>query len=305
MTPDLAQPARPSAVAATASGPPRWAWARGLVLRCLVGALVAAALVAAVSALVGEFGPLAVRVLSTIAMSVVVALLILYDAEVSARRSDTFAMAGLAVTGYLLLAGVVEIWVPRAYPSAHGLGTWLVLVVIARVALLHVHLLLDVHRRFPTPGMRLLSRLTFALVALLAALLSLAVVVDDELPTGYWRVVAAVAILDATGTILIPLIHTLFHRERPTPVPAQPPAPSPYAVPQPQHHRTRHDDALGLRPGALPTGARPAVPPDPAMSRYTTPAATPGRLAWPRYEDGRPLPARPDGTPDFTGVALR
>ena len=26
------------------------------------------------------------------------------------------------------------------------------------------------------------------------------------------------------------------------------------------------------------------------------------RLEWPRYVNGTPLPARPDGSPDFTGV---
>ncbi len=26
-------------------------------------------------------------------------------------------------------------------------------------------------------------------------------------------------------------------------------------------------------------------------------------LAWPRYVDGTPLPAAPDGSPDFSGVA--
>jgi hypothetical protein len=46
------------------------------------------------------------------------------------------------------------------------------------------------------------------------------------------------------------------------------------------------------------------APPRPAAAAYAPldPAPAPLRLAWPRYDDGRPLPARADGAPDFTGV---
>ncbi|MCU1432938.1 MAG: hypothetical protein JWP95_2043, partial [Actinotalea sp.] len=268
--------------------PARWAWVRPFVLRALVACLIAAALVGAVSALAGQFGPVAWRTLSTIVMVVVVSLLIWYDAEVSARRSDGFGVASLAVSGFLVIVGLVEIWWPRELVvggRVHGLGTWLVVVLIARVALLHIHLLLNVYRRFPTPGMRSLARVTFGLVALLAVLLAFTLVADFAVPDGYWRVVAAVAILDGTGTILIPLVHTLFYKER-MPAAARPPEPYGHAG------GVFHHDVGRLHGPApqqhLHAPSRPAVPAESwSRSQHAAPTsggpfAPPGRFPAPK-----------------------
>jgi hypothetical protein len=55
--------------------------------------------------------------------------------------------------------------------------------------------------------------------------------------------------------------------------------PAPAAVPTAPSHRQ------------IPTAAYPTLFPQAGL-----------RLEWPRYINGAPLPARPDGTPDFTGV---
>jgi hypothetical protein len=316
--------------------PGRWGWARPLVLKALIGALVAAALVGVFSALTGEFGPLAIRALSSIVISALLALLVWYDAEVSARRADLLGVIGLWVSGYLIVAGLLEVWWPRPAPwnpSPHNFGTWLVAALIARGALLHVHLLLNVYDRFRTPGMRALARVTFTLVGVLAIMLSISALTLGGQPDWFWRVVAAVAILDGTGTVLIPLVHVLFHRDemaaltarswsaRPqfpvnaypgpamtsAPTPFQPGYPGPGVSPPPTSFPPGYP-APGMQhaQSAAGTGAVPAVavPPfvanDPAAFVYAPAMA---RLAWPRYEDGRPLPANPDGTPDFSGVA--
>jgi hypothetical protein len=276
--------------------PGGWGWARPLVLKVLIGALVAAAVVGVFSALTGEFGPLAVRALSSIAISALLALLVWFDSEVSARRADLLGVIGLWVSGYLIVVGLLEVWWPRPTPwnpSPHNFGTWLVVALIARGALLHVHLLLNVYERFRAPSMRALARVTFTLVGVLAIMLSISALTLGGQPDWFWRAMAAVAILDGTGTVLIPLVHVLFHRNEMAAAPTsfQPGYPAP-----------------GTQP-VWPTagmGAAPAVPTppfganDPAGFVY---APAKARLAWPRYEDGRPLPANPDGTPDFSGVA--
>lgn len=295
--------------------PGRWGWARPLVLKVLIGALVAAAVVGVFSALTGAFGPLAVRALSSIAISALLALLVWFDSEVSARRADLLGVIGLWVSGYLIVVGLLEVWWPRPTPwnpSPHNFGTWLVVALIARGALLHVHLLLNVYERFRTPSMRALARVTFTLVGVLAIMLSISALTLGGQPDWFWRAMAAVAILDGTGTVLIPLVHVLFHREEMAAAPTsfQPGYPDIGVSPAPTAFQPGYP-APGMQP-VWPTagmGAVPAVPTppfgafganDPAGFVYAPAAA---RLAWPRYEDGRPLPANPDGTPDFSGVA--
>ncbi|WP_182045437.1 hypothetical protein [Curtobacterium sp. ME26] len=326
---------------------PRWARVRPMVFRTIIGAVVAAGLVGIVAVLLGDFGRVAVQLLLTVVVVVVFALLSWYDADVSSRRSGTFAFASIVVSMYLLVTGLFKVWVVPTDPYG-GDGIWLVgehfwqwlgIVFVARFALLHVHLLLVIHRRYPTPLLQLVAKVTVGVIALLALLLSVPLLAPDaDLASGYWRLVWVVVILDLLGTVVVPLSNALFrprHHGGPgagasvdapsvawrsqlaaatpvaggwtgTPVPAAP--------------------AVSAAP-AVPAG--PAVAAAPAVSVDPTALAADGRrthdeaatvrgsdgllyerrpdgalaLAWPRYVDGTPLPAAPDGSPDFGGVA--
>ncbi|OEI68041.1 hypothetical protein [Curtobacterium sp. ER1/6] len=320
---------------------PRWARVRPMVFRTIIGAVVAAGLVGIVAVLLGDFGRVAVQLLLTVVVVVVFALLSWYDADVSSRRSGTFAFASIVVSMYLLVTGLFKVWVVPTDPDG-GDGIWLVgehfwqwlgIVFVARFALLHVHLLLVIHRRYPTPLLQLVAKVTVGVIALLALLLSVPLLAPDaDLASGYWRLVWVVVILDLLGTVVVPLSNALFrprHHGGPgvgasvdapsaawrsqlaaatpvaggwtgTPVPAAPAVPAGTAVaaapavsvnptvPADGGRRT-HDEAATVRgsDGLLyerrPDGAR--------------------ALAWPRYVDGTPLPAAPDGSPDFGGVA--
>jgi len=190
---------------------------------------------------------------------------------------------------------------------------------------------------------------TLVLVGLLTAGLSLPLIwTRVDFGETYWRLVAVVAILDALGTVLIPLTYSLFgpKRQRPAsfaPAPAPfAPQPAPFApqaapfapqpapfVPQPEAFAPQPApfaqtpapfaaDPAGTFPGQAPfdpsrspgpsvySSSAPAARPDPAapsISPYPRLDAQGGlRLEWPRYINGTPLPARPDGSPDFTGV---
>ncbi|WP_210480771.1 hypothetical protein [Naasia sp. SYSU D00948] len=299
-------------------------WVRTVVLYSIVGSLVAAAVVGVVSALVGEFGTLSWQAMGTIALFVFFALLSWYDADVSARRSRWFGVASVLTSIYLLIVGLAKIWLPHdddlvadgdgvaLYPTySDGFSdflSWLWLVLVARIALLHIHLLLTIYARFQTAAMRVVSRVTFVLVAVLAVMLSLpALTPGQAYPELYWRVVAAVAIADALGTILVPLVHVLFHRQ---PRPAAPASPQ-HAPGQPVAMAGTPAQVPDQSPAPAPGGPLPLTltserpnPLAPPLSAYAPlePKPAPQLLMWPRYSDGRPLPARADGKPDFTGV---
>lgn len=361
---------------ATGTIDPRWARVRPLVFRTIIGAVVAAGLVGIVAVLLGDFGRVAVQLLLTVVVVVVFALLSWYDADVSSRRSGTFAFASIAVSMYLLVTGLVKVWVVPADPFG-GDGIWLVgthfwqwlgVVFVARFALLHVHLLLVIHRRYPTPLLQLVAKVTVAVIALLALLLSVPLLAPDaDLASGYWRLVWVVVILDLLGTVVVPLSNALFRPRHLAPGAGAAAGGATAVWPGPASDQwpgtsggggaAGAADAPGLQataaaptvdgwsgtpepaPAASPSVVSPAVVSPSVVSSSVVsqavvsqdpaaPVASAGSgsdggttvtgsdgllyerrpdgaraLAWPRYVDGTPLPAAPDGSPDFSGVA--
>lgn len=283
----------------------RFAWVRRLLPRIVVGALIAAALVGVYAVIIGTWDETCWRLIGTIALLVFFSLVSWYDADVSARRAPWFGAVSVILSAFLLLDGLVKLWAPAfdgsssSYSSEDGTGTspwgvfgWIALVAVVRLGLLHVHLVLNTQRRFTGPIMSKVTVCTLVLVGALTLGLAAPLVFDHTtFSDTYWRLVATVAILDALGTILIPLTYTLFGPKAmkgspraagaaAAPVPAAAPAPAAYAPPP--------------APAAAPAPSSP-------YPNVLTPAGG-YRLEWPRYVNGTPLPARPDGTPDFTGV---
>jgi hypothetical protein len=288
-------------------------WVRPLVLRCIVGSVIAAGIVGAATAILGEFGGLSWRLMGTIALFLFFALSCWYDADVSARRAPWFGIASMLVSILLLLVGMWKVWVAQPAPDLFYVGphldrftSWLWLVLVARIALLHIHLLLTNRDRLRAPVLQLVTNVTLGLVVLLAVLLALpALNYDLLISEPLWRTIGAIAILDTLGTVLIPLVYRLFHsngapgrRQSPSGRTSSPDGhvawPSPNNVQQPvpvQQGQAHH--------------VQPAQP-EPARSPYLRSPYTqqyePKMLEWPRYTNGQPLPAKADGTPDFTGV---
>ncbi|MEN2737463.1 hypothetical protein ABCS02_06685 [Microbacterium sp. X-17] len=276
----------------------RFAWVRKLLPRIVVGALIAAALVGVYAVIIGTWDETCWRLIGTIALLVFFSLVSWYDADVSARRAPWFGAVSVILSAFLLLDGLVKLWAPAfdgspSYPPEDGPGTsswgvfgWIALVAVVRLGLLHVHLVLNTQRRFTGPIMFKVTVCTLVLVGALTLGLAAPLVFDHTtFSDTYWRLVATIAILDALGTILIPLTYTLFgpkaakgapRAAAAAPVAAAAPAPAAYA------------------PAAAPAPSSP-------YPNVLTPAGG-YRLEWPRYVNGTPLPARPDGTPDFSGV---
>ncbi|KQR66609.1 hypothetical protein [Frigoribacterium sp. Leaf172] len=256
---------------------------RPVMLRVVIASLIVAAAVAIVSIATSTFGDTSWRLIATAAVFAAFALFAWYDAAISSARSSWFALVGFAVSVYLFVAGMAKIWIIQPLDHADtifdGFFGWLILAAIARVALAHVHVVLATEARLRSRVITAVTRVTLALVAILAVMLSVPVLFSPlELDGAYWRVLGVVAVLDALGTVLIPLGYQLF-----TPASA----------------RTRtlarvHPDAASSPAGAVP-GFRPPAAAYAAIGAPLT-------LQWPKYADGADLPATPTGEPDFTGV---
>jgi hypothetical protein len=272
---------------------------RPIMLRVVIGSLVVAAAVAIVSIATASFGETAWRLIATAVLFTAFALFSWYDADVSSKRSTPFALVSFAVSIYLFVAGMAKIWAPERvtadpyvyepWSAFDGFGGWLVVALIARVALLHVHLVLATGARLRYPVMAVVTSLTLVLVATLGVLLTLPFLFTSLDPgEPYWRVVGVVAVLDALGTVLVPLGYQLF--AGPT-APALAPAPAP-------------SPALATSSAAAPGGASVTGASSAGFRPPATAYARPGqrRLEWPRYDDGSSLPVAPDGGPDFSGV---
>src|SRR3954466_3432345 len=202
--------------------------------RIVVGALIAAALVGVYAVILGRFDETCWRLIGTIGLFVFFALVSWYHADVSARpvpwsapdapprRAAWFGAVSVITSVYLLGIGLWKVWMPAAQPVGGDFGfdaaepwwepfSWFLLVLVTRVGLLHIHLVLNTQRRFTGPIMSKVTVATLVLVGLLTAGLSVPLIwTRTDFGETYWRLVAVVAILDALGTVLIPLTYSLF-----------------------------------------------------------------------------------------------
>ncbi len=305
-------------MATETASPREYPWVRHLLPRIVIGALIAAALVAVYAVIIGRFDETCWRLIGTIGLFVFFSLASWYDADVSARRAPWFGAVSVGTSAFLLLVGLAKIWIPVTYdPNAPWWEpfAWFFLVAVTRLGLLHIHLVLNTQRRFTGPIMSKVTVVTLVLVGALTVGLAVPLIVTRaDLGETYWRLVGVIAILDALGTILIPLTYSLFG-----PKAARPPAPveASRIVANPLYAPPERPSAEQQAASATPTAAAGA-----ASAAAPTSAASPLRgfqpqptaayptlfpqaglhLEWPRYVNGAPLPAKPDGTPDFTGV---
>ncbi|MGO4680343.1 hypothetical protein [Microbacterium sp. 2MCAF23] len=243
-----------------------------------IGALIAAALVCVVWVLIGDQQGLIGRAFLTIVLLAAFAAIAILEASLAPNRQDWLALLSMITWILALLVGAVKIWLPEqtvGYSSSAFEGPerffQLILVVgILQLALLHVRLFQKAAARHDTAFTRGIVWATYAFLASLVAMLVFYLTFPHtfDYQELYWRIVVALTILTAVGTMLVPLLNALFAPKRPAP---GAPALVAYAA-----------------PAAV---AYPAAEPQP----------------WPTYADGRtPLPIFADGSPDwnayYTGV---
>jgi hypothetical protein len=281
-----------------------------------IGALILAAIVCVVWVLIGPENGIIARAFLTVLLLAAFAGVAILDAHLAPRRPAWFALASMATWVVILLIGAVMIWMPERFPYS-GFGrfvSFLLIVLILQLALLHVRLFTRALARNRTTFTQVIAIVTIVLVVALAIMLVIPLMLAEwsDFDDLYWRFVVAITILAAVGTALLPLINVLFAPKRPRPAPVAagwaPSQPGPGWAPQ------------GAGYPSVPPGAFPSAPTHPAPTHPAPPHPVPAPAApapcpqapvgngappheplpWPMFADGRtPLPMLPDGNPDF------
>ncbi|KDA04928.1 hypothetical protein DC31_02400 [Microbacterium sp. CH12i] len=253
-----------------------------------IGALIAAALVCVIWVLIGDQDGIIGRAFLTILLLAGFAGIAILEAGLATKRPDWLALASMITWIVALIVGAIQIWLPfEPGEFAGGLGRFfqlLLVIGILQLALLHVRLFTSSARRHVTTFTTVIYYVTIAILIILVAMLVFFLTLPDTFEYGdvYWRIVVALAILAAVGTMLIPLLNALFAPKKP----AAPAASVQYA----QQGYTQQGQGYAQQNQAY---AAPGYSSQPAV-------AAPVAQQWPTYADGvTPLPMLQDGQPDW------
>ncbi|UIN31268.1 hypothetical protein [Microbacterium binotii] len=220
-------PVAPSAAPTTESSSPNRLVRAGIWVA--IGALIAAALVSVVWVLIGSQNGIVGRAFLTIFLLAAFAGVSILDAHLAPRRPGWFVLTSMIAWVLILIVGAFLIWMPER-PSfddfrygAEGLTaftrffSFLMIVLIVQLAVLHVRLYTKAIVRVPTLFNRIVGYVTVGLVAALVVLLVLPLTIQEwvDFYDVYWRIVVAVTILAAVGTALVPLVNLLFGPKTP------------------------------------------------------------------------------------------
>lgn len=272
--------------------------------------------------LFGVSGETLGRVISTNVALVVFALLVWVDSVIGRYRPDWFELSSLALDAYLLLLWVGVIWF-----GSYSAGDMVAAFFLGLGSLLWVRAMIGLGDLLRMLWMRWRSQATdiIAIVGLVAiALIAVLVTLPAPHPFNdlwdldyYGRVIGAISIVAGVCFVLVPLWGLVSSRGQraeeaqaaaagyyaPAPYPQ---AGAPYATPAPAEYAPAPAPApaapAAASVAAPPAATAPAAPvaPVPAAPAPVAPAP---QLAWPRLLDGRPVPAGPDGRPDFAALA--
>ncbi|QIM15261.1 hypothetical protein G7067_00635 [Leucobacter insecticola] len=245
---------------------------------------------------IGEFEGKFERVFSTFALFAVFVLFTALDTR-REQKSDWYAPVALIANAYILSLLLIVIWMTRFnYFSLMWEIFWksVFVIVVTRLVILCCQWLLGMGAKTS----EVVSRFAFitSVLGVLSGILFTAPVgieaFDLFVPDLYWKIATALLILTALGlSITLLLRWSLGSEER--------------AAAREAHQRQW---AASQAAHAAAVAAQP-VPvqqiPDPYASVPQTPiqplpAPTQQLLPWPTFADGRPLPAGPDGQPDFS-----
>ncbi|SFO20588.1 hypothetical protein SAMN05216207_103643 [Pseudonocardia ammonioxydans] len=202
--------------------------ARRAMIVAVVVSLVLAAVLGIAALLTGEFGELEGRILLSTLVVAAFGTTALCHLAVVTRRVRVVGYAGLAASAVAAAVALVLVWADEAFRSSDLTTDVLLLCTIAAVALAHTNLVLLLAGR-AHPAIRAGLVGTLAAIALVAVLLATLVLTDGEIGDGswFWRLLGVAGIVDALGTIALPVLALLV----------RPPAPAPVSAPSPDSVR--------------------------------------------------------------------
>ncbi|MBL3698963.1 hypothetical protein [Leucobacter luti] len=269
--------------------------------------LLAALTVASISLLfIGDFQGKFERVFATFFVFAVFVGLTALDTR-RELKSEWYAPVALIANSYILALLLIVTWMTPYDPFGLGwalLWKGIVVVGVTRLVLLCCQGLLSMSEGKPES----IGRFAFitSMLAVLSGILFTAPIAIEtfnvHIPELYWKIAVATLILTALGLAITLLLRWFYgaperdaqRAQRAASFPAEPYRAAPRAV--------AHD---GQAPRAPQAPAVPAAAPTGAPAAHTqeapaAPDATRPLLPWPTFADGRPIPPRADGQPDFS-----
>lgn len=264
-------------------------------------ALLAGLTIASISLLfIGDFEGKFERVFSTFALFAVFVLFTALDTR-RGQKSEWYAPVALIANAYILGLLLIVIWMTpyNSFGLMFEIFWKSVFVILAtRLVIVCCQLLLKTGHNLPI----VVTRFAFvtSMLAVLAGILFTAPVgieaFELTIPDIYWKIATAILILTALGLSITLLLRWSYgaqdrdaaraarngqvHQGYPMPYASQGPQQAPQMAQQPQFVQQPYVQ----QPAAAPAGAVQGTP----------------LIPWPTFADGRPIPARPDGQPDFS-----
>ncbi|QZY53031.1 hypothetical protein [Leucobacter tenebrionis] len=281
--------------------------------------LLAGLTVASISLLfIGDFEGKFERVFSTFALFAVFVLFTALDTR-REQKSEWYAPVALIANAYILGLLLIVIWMTPY--AAFGLMLeifWksVFVILVTRLVILCCQLLLGMGVKLPV----VVTRFAFvtSVLAVLSGILFTAPVgieaFDLHIPDLYWKIATALLILTALGLSITLLLRWSYgSAAREAARAARGPAPY-IGAPQSGAQAPRVQQAGPVQQApAQPRPAQPVAPQQPAQQPQQAPRPSGSQgpqqqpqsqplLPWPTFPDGRPLPAGPDGQPDFSAL---
>ena len=192
---------------------------RRAAIIAIIVSLVVAALLGIIALLSGEFGSLQGDVLLSTLTVAAFGTTALCHLAIVARAVRAVGFVGIAASAGAAVCAFVLIWVDwgtsvtweQMEPWVKAFGA---LTVIA-VSLAQANLLLLLADR-PQPAIRIGLAVTLLAVAVVAVMVILPIVTNGDIPGDdgepYWRAVGVIGILDALGTIALPILGLVLRR---------------------------------------------------------------------------------------------
>jgi len=270
--------------------------------------LLAGLTVASISLLfIGDFEGKFERVFSTFVLFAVFVLLTALDTR-REQKSEWYAPVALIANSYILALLLIVIWMTRF--SAFGLMFeifWksLFVIVSTRLVIICCQVLLRSGHEQPIAVTRF-AFVTSVLAVLCGILFTAPVGVeafDLVIPDLYWRIATALLILTALSLSITLLLRWFYGADRRDAARAARAAHrnAQLTQQQAQHYGQQHGQTAQAfpAPNSVHASAGQVAPHAPAAPQVS---AEQPLLPWPTFADGTPLPAGPDGQPDFSAV---
>lgn len=190
--------------------------ARRAAIIAIVVSLAVAALLGIIALLSGEFGELQGKVLLTTLTIAAFGTTALCHLAIVTRAVRVVGFVGIGTSIGAGICAFVLIWIDWAADfDTEGWFKALAVLAIIAASLAQTNLLLLLADR-PHPLIRVALGVTLVAIAVIAIMVILPILSDGEIPgdhgEGYWRAFGVLAILDALGTIALPILGLVLRR---------------------------------------------------------------------------------------------